>query len=114
MKSIPAWIEGTRLPNLLGVDLNSSRISRLLDKIGESDLYWRFSKNFMSSIKPEGSLLYDITRMPAYSSLPFFEYGHAKDHADLPQLNPSIVMEKRRFRQWRSKHTAVAFRRSLR
>lgn len=97
MKSIPSWIEGTHLPDLLGVNLNSSGISWLLDKIGESDLHRRFSKDFMSRIKPEGSLLYDITTIPAYSSLPIFEYGHAKDHADLPQLNLSIVMEKRRF-----------------
>ena len=97
MKSIPAWIEGTHLPNLPGVNLNSSGISRLLDRIGESDLYRRFSKNFMSGIKLEGSLLYDITTIPAYSTLLIFEYGHAKDHAGLPQLNLSIVMEKRRF-----------------
>ena len=97
MKSIPAWIEGTHPPNLLGVNLNSSGISRLLSRIGESDFYWRFSKNFMSGIKPDSSLLYNITTIPAYLLLSIFEYGHAKDHADLPQLNFSIVMEKRRF-----------------
>lgn len=97
MKSIPVWIEGTHLPNLLGVNLNSSGISRLLDRIGESDLHRRFLKNFMSGIKPEGSILYDITTIPAYSSLSIFEYGHAKDHAELPQVNLPIIMEKRRF-----------------
>ena len=97
MKSIPDWIEGTHLPNLLGLNLNSSGISRLLDRIGESDLHRRFLKNFMSGIKPEGSILYDITTLPAYSSLSIFEYGHTQDHADLPQRNLSIVMEKRRF-----------------
>ena len=97
MKSNPAWSEGTHLPNLLGVNLNSSGKSRLLDGIGESDLYRRFSKNFMSGIKPVGSILYDISTIPAYSSLPIFEYGHAKDHADPLQLNLPIVMEKRRF-----------------
>lgn len=97
MKSIPAWIEGTYLPNLLDLNLNSSGIGRLLAGIGESDLYRRFSKNFMSGIKPEGPILYDITTIPAYSSLPIFEYDHAKDHADLPHLNLSSVMEKRRF-----------------
>lgn len=97
MKSIPVWIEGTHLLILLGVILNSSGIGRLLDRIGESDLYRRFSKNFMSGTKPEGSLLSDITTISAYSSLPIFEYGHAKDHADPLQLNLPIVMEKRRF-----------------
>ncbi len=97
MKSIPVWMEGTHLPDLLHVDLSSPGISRLLDRIGESDLYRSFSKHFISYIKPEGSLLYDITTVPSYSSLAMFEYGHAKDHPDLPQLNLSIVMEKKRF-----------------
>lgn len=51
----------------------------------------------MSGIKPEGSILYDITTISAYSSLPIFEYGYAKDHADLLHLNLSIVMMKRCF-----------------
>ncbi len=36
---------------------------------------------------------------PAHSSLSIFEYGHANDHKDSPQLNLSIAMEKRRFLQ---------------
>jgi transposase len=71
-------------------------ISRLLDSIGESDLYRSFSKRFITYVKPEGSLPYDITSVPSYSSMPMFQYGHAKDHPELAQLNLFIVMEKKR------------------
>ena len=93
MKSVLTWNDGTHLPNLLGVNLNSSGISRLLDRIGESDLHRRFSKNFM----------YDMKTIPAYSSLTIFEYGYAKDHADLLQVNLSIAIEKRCFLPMASK-----------
>ncbi|EQB73465.1 MAG: transposase [Ferroplasma sp. Type II] len=47
-------------------------------------------------MKPQSSLLYDITTIASYSTNSIFEYGHAKDHADLPEINLSLVMERKR------------------
>ena len=47
-------------------------------------------------MKPESSLLYDITTIPSYSGNSMFEFGHAKDHGDFPEINLSLVMERRR------------------
>lgn len=47
-------------------------------------------------MKPESSLLYDITTIASYSGNGMFEFGHAKDHGDLPEINLSLVMERRR------------------
>ncbi|MCL5437582.1 MAG: IS1634 family transposase [Candidatus Thermoplasmatota archaeon] len=47
-------------------------------------------------MKPESSILYDITTIASYSGNGMFEFGHAKDHGDLPEINLSLVMERRR------------------
>ncbi|MGC8726359.1 MAG: IS1634 family transposase, partial [Thermoplasmata archaeon] len=73
-----------------------SALNRLIDKIGLSSLYRDFSKELINNITPKESILYDITSIPSYSTLPIFEYGHAKDHQELPQINLAMVMEKNR------------------
>ena len=47
-------------------------------------------------MNPESSLLYDITTIASYSGHSMFEFSHAKDHGDLPEINLSLVMERRR------------------
>jgi transposase len=47
-------------------------------------------------MRPESSLLYDITTIASYSGNGMFEFGHAKDHKDLPEINLSLVIERRR------------------
>jgi len=96
MSSISSWYEGTYLSVIMPANLRSQRISELMDKIGTSDLYREFSRELISRIHPGESLLYDITSIPAYSSAAIFEYGHAKDHPELEQINLSLVMEKDR------------------
>ena len=94
--SLETWFEGTSLSKSMNVNLESQRISDLLDRIGSSDLYRQFSSDLVSRINPGNSLLYDITSLPSYGSAEILEYGHAKDHPELEQINMSMVMERSR------------------
>ncbi|EQD75680.1 transposase (IS4) [mine drainage metagenome] len=96
MDLVHTWYEGTHLVKEYPCDVSSQRISRLLDHIGNSSIPDRFFSSFSSLMKPESSLLYDITTIASYSGNNMFEYGHAKDHGDLPEINLSLVMERRR------------------
>ena len=94
--SLEAWFDGTSLSKSMNVNLESQRISELLDRIGSSDLYRQFSSDLVSRISAGNSLLYDITSLPSYGSAEILEYGHAKDHPELEQINMSMVMERSR------------------
>ena len=59
----------------MNINLQSQRISELLDSIGSSDLYRKFSSDLISRISPGNSLLYDITSLPSYGSAEILEYG---------------------------------------
>jgi len=69
MNLVHTWYERTCLAREYPCDLSSQRISLLLE---------------------------DITTTASYSGNSTFEYGHAKDHGDLPQVNLSLIMERRR------------------
>ena len=58
--------------------LTSQRNSDLMEKIGLSGLYRKFSHDLVERLNPGDSLLYDKTFIPSYSSLDIFEYGYAK------------------------------------
>ena len=94
--SINTWYDGTYLSVLMPASLTSQRNSDLMEKIGISDLYRKFSHDMVERLHPGDSLLYDITSIPSYSLQDIFEYGHAKDHLDLEQVNLSMVMERNR------------------
>ncbi len=96
VSSIDTWFDGTSLSRTMNVDLKSQRISDLLDRIDKSDLYRQFSRDLISRINPGNSLLYDITSLPSYGSAGILEYGHAKDHPDLEQINLGMVLERSR------------------
>jgi transposase len=96
LASVGTWFEGTSLSRTMDVDLKSQRISDLLDRIGKSDLYRQFSSDLIQRINPGNSLFYDITSVPSYSSASILEYGHAKDHPDLEQINLGMVLERSR------------------
>ena len=96
LSSIDTWFEGTSLSRTLSLDLKSQRISDLLDRIGSSDLYRQFSSDLIRRINPENSLLYDITSLPLYGLAEIPEYGHARDHPELEQINLGMVMERSR------------------
>ena len=93
---IDTWFDGTSLSVTMEVDLKSQRISELLDRIGESDLYRQFSSDLIRRINPGNSLLYDITSLPSYGTAEILEYGHAKDHPELEQINLGMIMERSR------------------
>ncbi|MHB8397215.1 MAG: IS1634 family transposase [Thermoplasmataceae archaeon] len=93
---VHTWYEGTYLVKEYPCDISSQHTSRLLDDVGNSNIPDRFFTVFSSLMKPESSLLYDITTIASYSGNGMFEYGHAKDHGDLPEINLSLVMERRR------------------
>ncbi|MCL4356968.1 MAG: transposase [Candidatus Thermoplasmatota archaeon] len=96
LASIDTWFDGTSLSRTMNADLKSKRISDLLERIGKSDLYRQFSSDLISRINPGNSLLYGITSLPSYESAEILEYGHAKDHPELEQINLGMVMERSR------------------
>ena len=96
MDLVHTWYDGTYLVKEYPCDVSSQHISRLLEDIGNSSIPDSFFSSFLSRMKPESSLLYDITTIASYSGNGMFEFGHAKDHGDLPEINLSLVMERRR------------------
>ena len=94
--SLDTWFEGTSLSKSMNMNLESRRMSELLDSIGSSDPYRQFSSDLVSRISAGNSLLYDITSLPSYGSAEILEYGHAKDHPELEQINMGIVLERSR------------------
>ena len=97
MDLVHTWYDGTYLVKEYPCDVSSQHISCLLDDIRSSSIPDRFFSAFSSHhVKRESSLLYDITTNASYSTNSMFEYGHAKDHEDLPEISLSLVMESRR------------------
>lgn len=78
--SIQTWYDSTYLSTIMPVNITSQRNSELMDRIGSSDLYRRFTLDMIKKVNPGSTLLYNITSIPSYSLAPIFEYGHAKDH----------------------------------
>lgn len=50
----------------------------------------------MSKANLGNSLLYEVTSMLSYRSAETFEYGHAKDHPKLEQVNLGMIIERMR------------------
>ena len=96
MDLVHTWYDGTYLVKEYPCDVSSQHISSVLEDIGNSSIPDRFFSAFSSLVKPEPSLLYDITTIASYSGNGMFEFGHAKDHGELPEINLSLVMERRR------------------
>ncbi len=95
-KSIQTWYDGTYLSVTMSANITSQRNSELMNKIGSSDLYRKFTVDLIKKLNANSSLMYDITSIPSYSHDTVFEYGYAKDHENLEQVNFSMVMEKDR------------------
>lgn len=58
--SMQSWYEGTYISTIIPANLSSPRNSELMEKIGSSDLYRRFSPDLIRKLNPESSLMYDI------------------------------------------------------
>ena len=94
LTNISGWYESSCLSVSGDLYLSSQNISRLLDRMGESDLQGHVEGKLFGQIDGESALLYDITSIASYSNLPMSEYGHAKDHPEDKQVNLSLVTEK--------------------
>lgn len=92
------WYEGTFLSSMYGdLPLSSQSLSKHLEKIGDSDLPLEFSKQLMKQVCPSSALIYDITSLSSSSQLiTMLEYGYNRDGLSLPQINLSIIVDKRR------------------
>lgn len=93
---ISSWNEGTILSKLYGqLPLSSQSLSILLNKIGNSDLPFEFSRDLIQNVSTSNSLIYDITSLSSYSDLiNLLEYGYNRDDLNAPQVNLSVVMDK--------------------
>jgi len=93
---IQSWYEGSILSRIYpGALLSSRSLSKLLSRIGESDLPVEFFKEVIQGAS--STLIYDITSLSSYSRLiKLLEYGYNRDGLDLPQVNLSLVIDKDR------------------
>ena len=98
MHHIASWYQGTVLsekyPNL---PLSSQYLSNLLVKVGQEAIPFKFFQDLISQLASHDTLFYDITSISSYTSaIQFFEYGHNRDGRPLPQVNLSLVVDKKR------------------
>jgi len=96
LSHIHSWYEGTILSKTYDdLPLSSQSLSKLLERIGRSDLPLEFSKQLIRNLCPSKTLIYDITSLSSYSRLiSMLEYGYNRDGLDLPQVNLSIIVDK--------------------
>jgi len=98
MHNIQMWYEETSLildhPEL---PLTSQNISELLSEIGESGIPEHFMGELIRASGTQSTYIYDITSLSGYSKLlNLLEYGYNRDGLDLPQLNLSLVLDKKK------------------
>jgi transposase len=77
--------------------LKSQNISNLLAKVGNSDIPSTFMGKMLRNLGTKRTLVYDLTSFSSYSQLiNLLEYGYNKDGFDLPQINLSMIVIKRK------------------
>ncbi len=97
MHNIKTWYEGSALsleyPQL---PVTSQNISELLKRIGDSGISSMFMGKMMQQLGTKSTLMYDITSLSSYSKLiDLFEYGYSRGDPSLPQINLSLIMDKK-------------------
>lgn len=97
MYGIESWIEGTILSKEYNkVIVKSQNISNFLKDVGKEEVIQKVSAGIIKSIGVISTLIYDVTSISSYSKLiNLFEYGYNRDKDDLPQINYSIVIDKK-------------------
>lgn len=93
------WYEGSFLSCVYpGLPLSSQTISDLLERIGEdSSIPSMFMGRLLKGVRTKSTLLYDCTSFSSYSALiDLLEYGYNRDEKDLPQVNFSMIVDKKR------------------
>lgn len=95
---VRTWYDTSFLSVLYpGLSLSSQNVSNLLSDIGSSDIPSVFMGKLLKSVGTKRTLLYDITSLSSYSGLMnLLEYGYSRDNPDLPQLNLSMIVDKKR------------------
>lgn len=94
---VKTWYEGSFLSVLYhGLSLSSQNISNLLARLGDSDIPSVFMGKMLNYLGTKSTLMYDITSLSSYSKLiNLLEYGHSRDDPSLPQLNMSMIVDKK-------------------
>jgi transposase len=98
LHTLKTWYEGSFLSSLYPeLPLSSQNISDLLEKTGESSIPSAFMGKLLQGVKTKSTLLYDCTSFSSYSTLiDLLEYGYNRDDMDLPQVNLSMIVDKKR------------------
>ncbi len=96
LRHIGSWYEGTYLYDRRhSLKITSQKLSRLLEKIGRSNLGSEFSKALLGRLKTGGALIYDITSLSSYSQcMEILEWGYNRDRDNLRQANLSLVVDR--------------------
>ncbi|MFW6122109.1 MAG: IS1634 family transposase [Petrotogales bacterium] len=94
---VRTWFEGSFLSVLYpGLSLSSQNISNLLARLGDSDIPSVFMGKLLKYLGTKSTLMYDITSLSSYSKLiDLLEFGHNRDDPGLPQLNMSMIVDKK-------------------
>ncbi len=96
MYNVRSWYENSALfLNDPELPLKSQNISKLLDKIGDSDIPSTFIGKMLRNLGTNRTLMYDLTSLSSHSQLiNLLEYGYSRDDPELPQINLSMVLDK--------------------
>ena len=96
LRHIGSWYEGTYLYDKgQRIKITGQKLSRLLEKIGRSNLGAEFSKALLGRLKTKSALIYDITSLSSYSQgIEILEWGYNRDGDNLPQANLSMVVDR--------------------
>jgi transposase len=97
MHNLMTWYEGSFLSySYPELPLSSQNISNLLAKVGDSSVPSMFMGKLFKQLGTKSTLLYDITSLSSYSKLiKLLEYGYSRDDPSLPQLNLSMIVDKK-------------------
>lgn len=99
MHLLKTWYEGSFLSCIYPeLPISSQNISDLLEKIGENfGIPSAFMGKLLRGVRTKSTLLYDCTSFSSYSALiDLLEYGYNRDDEDLPQVNFSMIVDKKR------------------
>jgi hypothetical protein len=91
-----SWVRSLARSDRPALDLSSSGIRRLAGVIGSGDAGKElFHKAWIKKLGSPEALVHDTTSISTYGALELAEFGHNRDGERLPQVNLSLVADKR-------------------
>ena len=96
MNNVEPWFEDSYLSTIHPVNMRSSNISKVMEAVGDMNPNHGFLKEMLKFTGRSGALYYDLTSFSSHSgNIEFLEYGYSRSDPDLPQVNVSLVEDRK-------------------